>query len=412
MGDEIFERSIVPLPLHTVLIVTPIAIENTGRCLLLQYNLPMLRSKFLIPFVFFLASLLLLFAPLPAPLANMSTLGSQVYLARVEEVLEEGLVTLGEVTQSYQLLRVRILEGPYQQVLMEIDYGRRQVRSDNILLRPGDRILVSISKTPDNVIHAYFVEHVRTKALFWLGLAFVCAILWLSGWKGLRSLFSMGFSLLVIARYIIPSILNGGDPLWVSISGSALLLGVTLYLTYGWDRKTHASVLGMLGVLLLAGLLSDLFLTLARLNGQGDENALFLLQSLPGRINLRGLLLGGMLIGALGVLDDLVTTQAAAVFEIGEANPALSWRELYRRAMRVGQDHVAATVNTLVLAYAGASLPMLLLFSLGGGNYLRLINYSFIAEEIVRTLVGSLALTVAVPLTTLLAIWLRPKNQP
>lgn len=369
----------------------------------------MFRSKFFIPLVFFLASLFLIFAPLPAPLANISTLGSQVYMARVEEVLEEGLVTLGDVTQPYQLLRVRILEGPYRQVLMEIDYGRRQVRSDDVLLRPGDRILVSLSKTPDNVVHAYFIEHVRTPAIFWLGWIFVLAILWLSGWKGLRSLLSMGFSLLVIARYIIPSILNGGDPLWVSISGSALLLGVTLYLTYGWDRKTHASVLSMLGVLLLAGLLSDLFLTVARLSGQGDENALILLQSLSGRINLRGLLLGGMLIGTLGVLDDLVTTQSAAVFEIWEANPTLSWREIYRRAMRVGQDHVAATVNTLVLAYAGASLPMLLLFSLGGGNYVRLLNYSFIAEEVVRTLVGSLALISAVPITTLLAIWLRPK---
>ncbi len=351
----------------------------------------------------------LLFLPL-GPSGMYFSTSNQIYTALVEEVLEEGEVTLGDVTQPYQRVRVRILEGPYSQVPMELEYGRQQIRADQTLLRPGDRILIAITKTADNLVQAHFVEHVRTPALFWLGAFFTLATLLLSGWKGLRSLLSMAFSLLVIIRYVIPSILNGADPLWVSISGSALLLGMTLYLTYGWHPKTHASVLSMIGVLLLAGLLSDLFLTLARLNGQGDENALFLLQMMPGRIHLRGLLLGGMLIGALGVLDDLVTTQASAVFEIHKANPALSAAELFRRAMHVGQDHVAATVNTLILAYAGASLPMLLLFSSGGGNYLRLLNYSFVAEEIVRTLVGSLALIVAVPLTTLIATWLAKRS--
>jgi uncharacterized membrane protein len=127
------------------------------------------------------------------------------------------------------------------------------------------------------------------------------------------------------------------------------------------------------------------------------------MQSLNSNINLRGLLLGGMIIGALGVLDDLVITQASAAFELYGANPGLGFRGLYHAAMRIGQDHVAATVNTLVLAYAGASLPMLLLFSLGRGDYASLVNYSFVAEEVVRTLVGSLGLVAAVPLTTAIA---------
>jgi uncharacterized membrane protein len=147
-----------------------------------------------------------------------------------------------------------------------------------------------------------------------------------------------------------------------------------------------------------------LFVSFTRLTGSGDENSLFLIQMLNTQINLRGLLLGGMIIGALGVLDDLVTTQASAVFELHHANGSFGFRELFRSAMRIGQDHVAATVNTLVLAYAGAALPMLLMFSLGGGNYGLLVNYEFIAEEIVRTLVGSLGLVTAVPLTTAIAI--------
>jgi uncharacterized membrane protein len=203
----------------------------------------------------------------------------------------------------------------------------------------------------------------------------------------------------------MPHILAGEDPLWVSISGAVILLGVTIYLTYGWNLKTHAAVMSMIVVLLITGSLAGLFVVLTRLTGSGDENALFLLQMLDTQINLRGLLLGGMIIGALGVLDDLVTTQASAVFELHRANETLGFRELFKSAMRIGQDHVAATVNTLVLAYAGASLPMLLMFSLvGRGDYGFLVNFELVAEEIVRTLVGSLGLVTAVPLTTVIAI--------
>jgi uncharacterized membrane protein len=195
----------------------------------------------------------------------------------------------------------------------------------------------------------------------------------------------------------------GEDPVRVSIIGSSVLLGVTLYLTYGWNLKTHSAVLGMVFVLVITGTLAWVFVVFTRLTGSGDENALFLIQMLDSRINLRGLLLGGMIIGALGVLDDLVTTQASAVFELNQANPDLPFRDLFSAAMRIGQDHVAATVNTLVLAYAGASLPMLLMFSLGRGDYTYLVNFSFVAEEVVRTLVGSLGLIAAVPLTTAIA---------
>jgi len=159
----------------------------------------------------------------------------------------------------------------------------------------------------------------------------------------------------------------------------------------------------MIVVLVITGTLAYAFVVFTRLTGAGDENALFLIQMLNSSINLRGLLLGGMIIGALGVLDDLVTTQASAIFELHGANPGLGFRGLYSAAMRIGQDHVAATVNTLVLAYAGASLPMLLMFSLGRGDFGYVVNFSFIAEEIVRTLVGSLGLVAAVPLTTAVA---------
>jgi uncharacterized membrane protein len=343
------------------------------------------------------------FADVQLPAAPPSYYGSETVRARVTQVIGEGTIDLGGQLQPYQVVRVELLEGDYQGLLIEVDYGRRQVRTDDYELRAGDEVLVTLGRTPDNVLTAYFVDFVRIGPLLWLFGAFAAAILLISRWKGLRSLVSMLFSLTVIVGYIIPHILAGEDPLFVSIVGSVLLLAVTLYLTYGWTLKTHAAVLSMALVLFITGALASAFVVLARLSGSGDENNMFLMQMLGTQINPRGLLLGGYIIGALGVLDDLVTTQASAVFELHAANPALDFRGLYRSAMRIGQDHVAATVNTLVLAYAGASLPMLLLFSLGRGDYGLLVNFAFIAEEIVRTLVGSLGLVAAVPLTTAVA---------
>jgi uncharacterized membrane protein len=329
----------------------------------------------------------------------------------VVQIIEEGQVDLGGVQQTYQIARVKILEGEYVGIPMEIDYGKRQIRSDDYLMKAGDKVMVSISKTPDNVVNAYFVDYVRTTPILWLTALFAVAIILISSWKGIRALLSMAFSLYIIIGYIIPHILVGEDPLRVSIIGSIILLAVSLYLTYGWTLKTHAAVISMILVLILTGALSGLFVVFAKLNGTGDENVMFLMQLMETPINLRGLLLGGMIIGALGVLDDLVTTQASAVFELHHANPSLGFRGLYNSAMRIGQDHVAATVNTLVLAYAGASLPMLLMFSLGRGDYGYLVNFSFIAEEIVRTLVGSLGLIAAVPLTTAIAIFLSQRAE-
>jgi uncharacterized membrane protein len=371
----------------------------------------MKNRSWLFPFLLLIAVVLysnLVKVELPGE--GFSTVGSDTVRAEVVQIIEEGEINMGEHTQKYQVARVKILEGQYEGIPMEIDYGKRQVRSDEYDLSIGDKVVVSISKTPENVINAYFVDYVRSTPMLWLAGIFAVAIVIISRWKGVGALLSMAFSLYVIIAYIIPRILIGEDPLRVSIIGSIILLGVTLYLTYGWTLKTHAAVLSMVVVLILTGALSALFVVITKLNGTGNESVMFLMQLTATPINMRGLLLGGMLIGALGVLDDLVTTQASAVFELHHANPNFGFRALYNSAMRIGQDHVAATVNTLVLAYAGASLPMLLLFSLARGDYGYLVNYALVAEEIVRTLVGSLGLIAAVPITTVVAIFFAKRS--
>jgi uncharacterized membrane protein len=337
-------------------------------------------------------------------------LTSDAVVARVVEIVEEGSVTLGEHTQPYQILRVQLLDGPYEGRQLVIDYGRRQIRPAGYDFNIGDQILVTVGEQPDGKVTAYFTDYVRTRPILILLGFFVLLSVLISGWKGIRSLIGMAISLVVIIGYIIPQILDGQDPVRVSITGAFILLAFTLYLVYGWTLKTHAAVLGMLIALLVTGLLSNFFINLTRLTGFGSEYAMFLFQETDMGINLRGLVLGGMLIGAVGVLDDLVATQSSAVFELHAADRSLPLGGLYRRAMRIGQDHVAATINTLFLAYAGAALPMLLLFTLSGEQYGYLINLEFVTEEIVRTLVGSLGLIMAVPITNFLASLLAIHN--
>ena len=291
--------------------------------------------------------------------------GSGTIQAEVVRIIEEGEVTLGDnPPQLYQILRIKPLEGDYAGIEMEVTHGRRQIRYDSIHIETGDKILVAISVTPDGMVNAHFVDFVRSDLLLLLVGIFAVSILLFAGRQGLGSLLGLSFSLLVVIGYIIPHIVDGEDPVRVSIIGAAILLSVTLYLTYGWNLKTHAATLSMLLALILTGILALIFVNLTKLTGTGDENALFLTQMAGAKINLRGLLLGSMLIGALGVLDDLVITQASVVFELNDANPDLGLRALYKRASNIGRDHVAATVNTLVMAYAGAALPMLLVFSM------------------------------------------------
>lgn len=352
-----------------------------------------------------LVLLSLLRANRPSPSAEVSYegYGAQTYRAEVIAIIEEGVTDLAGQPQDYQVARVRILEGPFAGQNMEIDYGLRQIRPAELRLNTGEEILVTISQRPDGGVLAYFTDFTRTNALLWLLLTFIVFSILISGWKAVRGLLGMAISLAVILGYIIPQILAGKDPVLVSITGSFALLAITLYLVYGWTLKTHSAVLGTLIALILTGLLANYFMNVTRLTGFGTEDAMFLIQMSDYQLNLRGLLLGGILIGALGVLDDLVITQASVVFELRSANPSLDFRQLYQRSMRVGRDHVAATVNTLVLAYVGVSLPMLLLFTLSGQEFTQLLNLEFVAEEIVRTLVGSLGLVSAVPITTALS---------
>ncbi|MCB2209849.1 YibE/F family protein [bacterium] len=323
--------------------------------------------------------------------------------AEVTAIVEQGQVTLGEVAQTFQIAAVTIQDGEYAGQTFEIEYGNRQIRNEMILLSAGDEILVTISSVPNGDVNVQFTDFQRRSSMLLLLGIFVVLSVVISGWKGVRSLLGILLSLAVIVLIILPGIQEGKDPLTISILGAFLFMAFSLYLVYGWTVKTHAAVLGSLFALAITGFLAYVFVNHARLTGYGDENMFFISQLTGNTLNTRSLLLAGVLIGTLGVLDDLVISQASAVFELFRSKPEQDFRSLFRSAMTIGQDHIAATVNTLVLAYAGASLPMLLLFSFRNVDIGMAVNLEFIAEEIVRTMVGSLGLFAAVPITTALS---------
>ena len=327
---------------------------------------------------------------------------SEILRARVLEVLEEGVLDQGDVTQPYQVLRLEITSGPLSGQELIVEYGSLVFTNESRLFRNGDRVLVERTGTTDGEDIFHVTDYVRTTPLLWLTVLFVAATLLLSGWQGLRSLMGMGVSLAVILLLIVPQILAGRNPLVVAILGSVLMMGISLYLVYGWNSKTHVAVAGLLLSLIVTGLLAVWSVNWTRLSGFGAEEASFL-QVAGVQLDTRGLLLAGIIIGTLGALDDIAIGQSSTIFELYKANPSLTRLELFRRGMTVGRDHIAAMVNTLLLAYVGAALPLVLMFSVFSESVGITMNREIISEEIVRTLVGSLGLLAGVPLTSVIA---------
>lgn len=267
----------------------------------------------------------------------------------------------------------------------------------------GDEIVLAYSGgDPGDELSYQVVDFQRGGSMLWLVALFAAAVLLLGRWKGLASLASLGFSFLVLVFYLFPAILSGADPVVVGVLAAGVIMFGVLYLSHGFSAQTSTAVLGTLVSLALIGLLGSAFTGATNLTGLDSETQ-NLIGVLGTGIDTRGLLLAGVIIGALGVLDDVTVTQTSAVWELRRANPELGTRALYGSALRIGRDHISSAVNTLALAYAGAALPLLLAFSLSGQGFGTLITAQQVAQEVVRTLVGSIGLVAAVPITTALA---------
>ncbi len=331
------------------------------------------------------------------------------YKAIVEEVLEQKINTLpdGNVVEQ-QKLKLKILDGDKAGKEVEFDGVQNFDPLNKNLYKVGEKVLLLESKSKAGESSYYITDYIRTNGLKWLFIAFIVAMVAVGAFKGVRALLSLSLTFFVIIAFIIPKILAGGNPIIITLLGALFILFVVIYLTEGINTGSHIAVVSMLFSLVITVFLSWFFVGLTKLSGFASEEMAYLVELGVFTVNFRGLLLAGIIIGTLGVLDDIVISQVVAVEEILKANKRQTRKEVFRKAFKIGVSHLSSMTNTLFLAYSGASMSLLILFVSGKSafsSWSQILNNEAVATEIVRTLTGSIGLILAVPISTVIAVW-------
>lgn len=330
-----------------------------------------------------------------------------IFKAQVIEVLEQKKSTRDDGSTSIQQkLKLKGLEGTWKNKEIVFDATGLDIASAGEY-SVGDKVLVNYDKGPEGEDHYFVIGYSRTNPIYWLAFLFALIVVAIGKFKGLRAITVLLLTFLIILKFIIPKILTGSDPLTISIIGSFGILILSVYITEGFRRTSTIAIFSILISLIMTGVLSVWFSAITKLTGFASEEAAYLIELSGGDLNIKGLLLAGIVIGALGVLDDVIISQVALVKELMLSNTKFTKVQIYRQAMRVGVSHLSSMVNTLFLAYAGASLPLLILFCVKQPPFLtfnQVIDNEMVATEIVRTLTGSIGLVLAVPIATFLAV--------
>jgi uncharacterized membrane protein len=360
-----------------------------------------------------LATAIGLFALWPAkhePPGDAAALARETNQAEIVEARE--VPCRNPAASGCRALTIELRDGPDEGDRSTLTVGDAGPSPD---LNVGDRIRVVKNDVPPEAgagVEEYSLSEIeRRQPMLWLLAIFALIVVVFGRLRGALALVGLGVSLLIVTEFVLPAILDGSSPLAVALFGSLAVMLVTIALAHGLGPKSIAAILGTTAALLLTALLALLFADIAHLSGLTSEEATLLQAGDPG-LSLDGLVIAGMVIAALGVLDDVTVSQASTVMALRRANPQQRLAELYRGALAVGRDHVAATVNTLVLAYVGASLPILLIFGVEGIPFADTINREAISEQVIGMLVGSIGLITAVPITTALAALLATRTSP
>jgi len=320
--------------------------------------------------------------------------------ARVVEIVEQGEKEIpGTNTKTfYQLLKAEILDGDKKGVVIEVE-------NDYVSLKEGERFYLDYIINGGNEIYTVR-DPDRSFALYFFAALFVLVVMIFGRMQGLRSLIGLFGSLFIIIYLFLPKVLSGASPVWTSIIFSIFILICAIYLTHGFNKKSTAAILGAVISVIFTGLLAKYAIYLTRLTGFASDEAVYLNFATQGQLNFSGLLLGAIIIGALGILDDVAITQASCVAEFKKTSPDFSRKKIYKKALNVGRDHVGALINTLALAYTGAALPLLLLLYGSDIGASVILNKEIFVTEIIRTIVGSIGLILTVPITTLIAVFM------
>jgi len=351
--------------------------------------------------------LIVLFGFVGVKVVKAQTNNETSFEAKVEKILEEKQIEIEGQSQLYQKIELKVLTGSEENKIITIENGKEAL-ANVTKYEVGQKVIVTKDESPDGSDFYSITDFVRRDSLWVLVGFFVILTILVAKWKGLMSILSMVFTFGVVFIYVLPNLSNGTNPILVSIIASIIIIPISFYMAHGISQKTTVAVVSSVVSLGVTAVLSVMFISLGRLTGLSSEEAGMLLVQRSGNFDMKGLLLCGIIIGALGVLDDITISQAAIVNELIKGSEKPKGSVIYKQAMNVGRDHISSMVNTLVLAYAGASLPLLLIFVDNPHPFGEIINYEFLAEEIIRTLVGSIGLILAVPITTFIAVnWIR-----
>lgn len=319
---------------------------------------------------------------------------AQIMMGTITQILEE--------REAMQIVEVEITKGPLEGEKLIIENDESLVVEPRVF-EVMDKVMIAYLITTEDEEYFYITEYDRSSVLFWLIAIFAAIVILVASWQGIGSLIGLGLSFIVLFKFVLPQILNGAPPVTTAIIGSLFIIPIVFYSSHGFERKTTVAVLSTIITLIITGILATLFAGWANLTGLASAEASYLSFETAQRIDFRGLVLAGLIISVLGIMNDITISQASIVQELKQVKSKISFGELYFRAMRIGRDHIASMVNTLILVYTGVSLPLLLVFLDRSKWFMEVINYEFLTEEIIRTFVGSIGLVLAVPITTLLA---------
>ncbi|MDQ3099285.1 MAG: YibE/F family protein [bacterium] len=336
----------------------------------------------------------------------------EYYKGRVEAIGKEEITEFQGFKSVNREITVKLLEGPEKDKSVTIKYTQLEGKENIASPKIGDTVVITKSELGTEGPTYVISDRYRLRPVMFLLATFFILIVIFGKLKGFTATIGLAVSVLIIVQFIVPKIASGSNPFMITMAGILLIAFSSLYLAHGFSKRTTIALISTLITLGISVALAVFAVNVTQLNGLGSEEAMFLQAGVFGAVNLKGLLLGGILIGTLGVLDDITTSQAAAIDEISKANPSLKFAELYRSGINVGHEHIASLVNTLFLAYAGASLPLFLLLSQAqsGQPLWTILNSEQFVEEIVRTIVGSIALILGVPVSTILSAWFFSKR--
>jgi uncharacterized membrane protein len=291
---------------------------------------------------------------------------------------------------------VEVLDGPGEGDFVQVELPPEVVAAG---VSEGETLVVTRDAGAEGGAAYNFADYERDLPIIVLALIFAVVVGAVARLRGLASLAGLAFAFFILLQFVLPGLLSEESPTLVSLVGSAAIMFVVLYLAHGFSARTTTALVGTLFGLTLVGVLGSIAVSVARLTGLTSEEAVTL-QGYDPTLSFSGIVLAGIVVAGLGVLNDVTITQASAIWQLNEVSPEITWRELYRRGMAVGRDHIASTVYTIVFAYAGAALPLLLIFELSPQPAWTTVTSSAVAEEVIRTVVGAIALVLAVPVTT------------